>query len=78
MLTPSFQGRVVLWDTGSARPLYALKAHKGIAWGVAFSPDGRLLASGSGDRTVRLWDTVTGREIATLPGHTKNMAQTQH
>ncbi|MFN2453032.1 MAG: caspase family protein [Pyrinomonadaceae bacterium] len=36
---------------------------------VAFSPDGRLLASASADNTVRLWDTATRREVRTLAGH---------
>jgi WD40 repeat protein len=38
---------------------------------VTFSPDGRLIASGSWDKTIKLWDVKTGEEIRTLKGHSE-------
>jgi WD40 repeat protein len=37
---------------------------------LAASLDGRRLATGSFDRTIKLWDTTTGEEVFTLRGHT--------
>lgn len=46
-----------------------LTGHLGSVIRVAFSPDGRFLASSSKDGTVRLWETETGVELRTLKGH---------
>jgi WD40 repeat protein/uncharacterized caspase-like protein len=47
--------------------------HSGWIFSVAFSPDGKLLASGSSDQTIKLWDVATGTELRSLRGHTYNV-----
>lgn len=46
-----------------------LEGHREPVYAVAYSPDGRWLASGSFDKTVRLWDRATGRTARTLTDH---------
>jgi WD40 repeat protein len=61
---------VQLVDTSSWQVIRTFEGHTGRVTSVAFNPDGRLLASGSADETIKLWDVATGREVRTLEGHT--------
>jgi hypothetical protein len=55
-------------------PVATLAGHRNDVFAVAFSPDGKTLASGSSDNTARLWDVATRRGTVTLTGHTDEVA----
>jgi WD40 repeat protein len=55
-----------LWDLEAGKELRTLKGHTLLVWGLAFSPDGKQILSGSIDGTVRLWDGETGKQLRVL------------
>ncbi len=50
-----------------------LRGHLGMVQTVSFSPDGKYLASGGSDKTVKLWDPATGKIVRSLRGHSKGV-----
>jgi WD40 repeat protein len=60
---------VRLWDVATGRFLRTSEGHKNWVLSIAFSPDGKTLASGSSDNAVRLWDVATGGSLRAFEGH---------
>lgn len=77
-------GSVRLWNAtvkqeglggkiGKYLPTLMLKGYKNRVSFLTFSPDGKMLLSGSWDGTIRAWDTTTGAKLYTCPGHIKGI-----
>lgn len=65
-----------LWDpVESKKPIHRMTGHVQAVNHVCFSPDGRLVASASFDKAIRLWDGSTGKYIAVLRGHVQAVYQ---
>ncbi|MBE8970250.1 serine/threonine protein kinase [Nostocales cyanobacterium LEGE 12452] len=79
LASASYDRTIRLWQIESSqrelqnRPCYSLLSTlSGHAWAVltvAFSPNGKILATGSDDNTIKLWEVNTGQLICTLVGH---------
>ena len=72
-MTAGDDRQIIIWDLEVGEELYTikgLKRHSDYVKSVAFSPDGQTFATGSWDRTIKIWDLNTTEEISTLEGHT--------
>ena len=63
--------RIFLWELPSLRPLApaTLQGNSGVVTALAFSPDGKTLASASYEGTVKFWNVATWKEVATVRAH---------
>jgi WD40 repeat protein len=70
-------GSLSLWQVkaGKLSSPITLQAHQGLAGGLAFSPNGKLVASTGSDRTIKVWDASTGRHLHSFKGHTDYIPQ---
>ncbi len=66
---PGMKGEVVLFDTTTWKPLQTLGEHTEVVYAVAFRPNTHELATGSLDKTARIWNADTGQSTRTIKDH---------
>ena len=72
-------GDIALWDTATQQKTALLDTASSVLWTLAFSPNGRLLASGGyKDSTISLWDVQTKTLLGAFDGHTRDTRAQNH
>src|SRR5262249_32405750 len=70
---PLADPQIVIWEAATGKVLRVLKQTGHTTSQLAFSPDGKRLASAGSDNTVRLWDVATGKEARVFRGHDREV-----
>ncbi len=61
---------IQVWDVDTGNPIATLTGHVESIGALTFSPDGKILASGSSDMSIKLWDIATEEQLSTHSGQT--------
>jgi WD40 repeat protein len=69
IVTAGKDGKAIVWELGTGKPLTILSGHNGIINSVEFNPDGSLIATACSDQTLRIWNASTGEVMQILKGH---------
>lgn len=69
LVTGSYDGRLIWWDTDQRKPVRSINAHERWIRNVAASPDGKVIASVADDMLCKLWDAATGDRLHELVEH---------
>jgi RNA polymerase sigma factor (sigma-70 family) len=64
---------IKLWSVATGKEVREYAGHSAVIMALAYSSDGKVLASGGTDKTIRLWDAGTGREIRVLKEHANEL-----
>nr|CAD7463616.1 unnamed protein product [Timema tahoe] len=70
VMSGSSDKTVRMWDINMAKMVRVFVGHKGPVRTIAFSPDGKFLASAGDDMRVKIWDLVAAKCITEFKGHT--------
>ncbi|MBW4668804.1 MAG: CHAT domain-containing protein [Cyanomargarita calcarea GSE-NOS-MK-12-04C] len=73
LFATAIDNQIYLWSVDCGRQLLQLDGHTAWVRSLAFSRDGKILASGSHDHTIGLWNVETGKCLAQLTGHTSGV-----
>ena len=73
ILASNSAGQIQLWNITSGKQLTSLEGQNKSVTDLEFSPDNKILTSGSRDGMIQLWDISTGKLLASLRGHTSRI-----
>ncbi len=73
LFATAVENQIYLWEVDNVRQLHQLESHTAWVRAIAFTPDGKILASGSYDSTIKLWNVETGQCLQTITGHTSGI-----